>query len=109
MRRLNAALAAVPRLLASKPSILFLLALLVYLFGFGVLGLFIPALEPSATLQLVLGNWTNVTSALGASIAAGGTVTVLAKVNTAHRKQHLFREQVRAHLDLPHPDDPSSV
>lgn len=99
MKKLDSLLAAVPRLLASKPSIIFLLILLVYLFGFGVIGLFIPALEPSATLQLVLGNWTNVTSALGASIAAGGTLTVIAKVNVAHRKQ------VRAHLDLPHPDE----
>jgi len=106
MRRINALLGTVPGLLASKPAIIFLLVLLVYLFGFGVIGLFIPALEPSATLQLVLGNWTNVTSALGASIAAGGTVHVLREQARSNARQHHFREQVRAHLGLPHPDDP---
>ncbi len=108
MKRLNAALAAIPGLLASKPSIIFYLLLFVYLVGFGVLGLFVPALEPSATLQLVLGNYTNVVSALGASIAAGGTVHVIREQAKHNDRQHQFREQVRAHLNLPHPDPPPS-
>lgn len=53
------------------------MGLFVYLVGFGILGLFVPILEPSSTIQLILGNYTNVTSATGASIAAGtGTAAV---------------------------------
>jgi hypothetical protein len=94
------ALAAVPRLLASPPAILFLLALFLYLVVLGVVGLFAPAVEPSATIQLVLGNYTNVTSALGASIAAGAGLTVLHETRQHHARQHAFREQVRAHLGI---------
>lgn len=98
------ALAAVPRLLASAPAIVFLVALFFYLVVLGLVGLFIPALEPSATMQLVLGNYTNVTSALGASIAAGASIVGLREIRVHHRKQHLFRDQMRAHMGLAHPD-----
>lgn len=69
---------AVPRLLASKISIFIFIGLFIYLVGFGILGLLIPALEPSSTIQLILGNYTNVASATGASIAAGAGVTAVA-------------------------------
>ena len=70
-------LSMIPRVLSSKVSIVIFIGLFVYLVGFGVVGLWIPAVEPSATLQLILGNYTNVTSATGASIAAGaGTAAV---------------------------------
>ena len=104
MSALRRGLAAVPRLLASPPAILFLLGLFLYLVVLGIVGLFVPSLEPSATIQLVLGNYTNVTSALGASIAAGAGLTVLHEVRVHHVKQHDFREQLRAHMGLPHPD-----
>jgi hypothetical protein len=105
-------LTQVPIILASKTAILFLVALFAYLVVLGVIGLFYPDLEPSATIQLVLGNYTNVTSALGASIAAGASVTVavevkdhVKKVRDAEHKQHLFREQFRKLHGIPHPDD----
>ncbi|WP_280725127.1 hypothetical protein [Kitasatospora sp. MAA4] len=68
--RLDRALDAVPRLLAHRIHILFL----------GVLGLWLiavpllpgtGAIRPSATAELIGGNWTNVSSAIGACIAAG--------------------------------------
>ena len=99
------ALAAVPRLLASAPAIVFLLGLFLYLVVLGVIGLAVPALEPSATIQLVLGNYTNVTSALGASIAAGAGLTVLHETREHRRKAHRFHEQIRDHLDLPNPEE----
>ena len=69
-------MAAIPRALASKVSIIIFIVLFVYLVGFGVVGLWVPALEPSATVQLILGNYTNVASATGASIAAGAGAVV---------------------------------
>lgn len=71
-------LALVPRALSSKASILIFIGLFIYLVIFGLVGLFIKPLEPSATMQLVLGNYTNVTSAAGASIAAGAGLTTMA-------------------------------
>jgi hypothetical protein len=107
-------LAAIPRLLGARPWIVFLLALLVYLVGLGGLGLLIPAVEPTATAQLIFGNLLNVAGALAASLAAAAGTTAVAVAETVvrenrvhHHKQHLFREQMRAHLDLPHPDGPS--
>jgi hypothetical protein len=79
-------LAAIPRALASKVSIIIFMVLFIYLFGFGVIGLWIPALEPSSTLQLILGNYTNVTSATGASIAAGAGTVVLTHVRRSNKK-----------------------
>lgn len=105
-------LAAIPRLLGGRPWILFLLALLVYLVGFGALGLVIPAIEPTANAQLILGNLTNVVSALAAGIAAAGATTavvvaktVVAETREHRRKAHRFHEQIRDHLDLPNPEE----
>lgn len=66
-----------------------------YLFLFPIITMVIPALEgakPSDTTQLVLGNYTNVLSALGASLAAGSGAIVHSKVkemkvNHDHLKQ----------------------
>ena len=82
MKFINAVLAGIPRALSSKPSIFIFIGLFVYLFGFGLLGLWVKSLEPSATMQLVLGNYTNVTSATGASIAAGAGLTTVATTAT---------------------------
>ena len=82
MRYIKSILEAIPRMLSSKPSIFIFIGLFVYLVGFGVLGLWIKSLEPSSTLQLVLGNYTNVTSATGASIAAGAGLTTVATTAT---------------------------
>ena len=104
---MNGFLARIPQWLGLRPWIIFLLLLMVYLVGFGALGVLIPAIEPSANAQLILGNLTNVASALGASIAAATGTVGLKEVRVHHAKQHLFREQMRAHLDLPHPKEQS--
>jgi hypothetical protein len=75
-RGLAAVLNLVPRLLASKSHVLLLVGMLLWLIP---IGLAFPQLAPDR-VQLLLGNYTNVMSAIGASIAAGGTLTL-------HRKQ----------------------
>lgn len=82
MKFINAILGAIPKALSSKLSIFIFIGLFIYLFGFGVLGLFFKSFEPSNTMQLVLGNYTNVTSATGASIAAGAGLTTVATTAT---------------------------
>lgn len=105
MRLLHRALDAIPRLLASTVAITFLVLLFFYLVVLGAIGLFIPDLEPSVAAQLVLGNYTNVTSAIGASLAASiGTVS-LREVRKHRAHASIFHAQVRDHLGLPHPED----
>jgi len=72
---------AVPRLLASKIHVGFL-------FGLGVFLVLLPlaGVHVSSDAELIGGNYTNVTSDLGACIAAGGTVHII-KRNRDHRKQ----------------------
>ncbi|MFT8702710.1 conserved membrane hypothetical protein [Oenococcus oeni] len=85
---LNIFLTSIPKVLSSKTSIIIFLLLFVYLVVFGIIGL-LPALkvlEPSNTAQLILGNYTNVLSALGAAIAAGVGTSVHKHVR-AHRQQ----------------------
>lgn len=71
MNNLQKVLAKIPSALSSMPSIFIFIFLFVYLFVFGAVGLFYKSLEPSANVQLVFGNYTNVLSALGAALAAG--------------------------------------
>jgi hypothetical protein len=67
--RLDKALAVVPRALSSHAHIIFLGVLGVYLVLLPLLGV-----NVSAKSELIGGNYTNVTSDLGACIAAGLTV-----------------------------------
>ncbi len=85
---INKFLEAIPRILSSPISIAIFLFLFIYLVIFGILGLIpqLKFLEPSNTSQLILGNYTNVLSALGAAIAAGVGTSVHKHVR-AHRKQ----------------------
>jgi hypothetical protein len=71
-----------PRALASKPHIIFLAGLGIYLVLFPLVGLHV-----SAFAELVGGNYTNVTSDLGACIAAGGTI-------------HIMRSQRRHRIEI---------
>ena len=87
-RPVDRAFALVPRALASKPHIVFLFGLLVYLVILPVLHVY----TPSAKGMLIGGNWTNVTSDLGACIAAGGTVHLV-------RRQRALHQSVHARLD----------
>ena len=45
-------------------------------------------------IQLVLGNYTNVLSALGASIAAGSGVFIHSKVKTLHQKHEKLQNSI---------------
>ncbi|MHB8319330.1 MAG: hypothetical protein ACYDEP_08920 [Acidimicrobiales bacterium] len=71
----------VPRALSSKPHIVFLGALGIYLVVLPLAGIHVSAFS-----ELVGGNYTNVTSDLGACIAAGGTVHLISK-NREHRRE----------------------
>jgi len=74
-------LGVVPRALSSKPHIIFLALLGVYLVILPLLSVHV-----SAFAELVGGNYTNVTSDLGACIAAGGTIHIL-RSHREHRQE----------------------
>jgi len=85
--RIDRILKWVPRVLASKPHVLVLIALGIYLillplFGFKV----------SANAELIGGNYTNVTSDIGACIAAGGTLTL---VNQSRKRRKMEEERLK--------------
>jgi hypothetical protein len=75
------ALNAVPRLLASKTHV-------VLLFGLGIFLVVLPlvGVTVSAKAELIGGNYTNVTSDIGACIAAGGTVHLVRR-HRAHQRE----------------------
>ncbi|ACU53998.1 conserved hypothetical protein [Acidimicrobium ferrooxidans DSM 10331] len=79
--RLQRVLNLVPRALSSRPHIIFLAVLGVYL----VL-LPLAHVHVSAFAELVGGNYTNVTSDLGACIAAGGTIHIM-RSHRQHRSE----------------------
>jgi hypothetical protein len=64
----------VPRLLSSKPHVIVLLGLGVYLIVLPLAGV-----NVSAKSELIGGNYTNVTSDIGACIAAGGTLHLISQ------------------------------
>ena len=91
--RLDKVLALVPRGLSSHAHIIFLGALGVYLVLLPLLGV-----NVSAKSELIGGNCTNVTSDLGACIAAGLTVHLVKR--DRHRTQQL--EQWFQHVHQRH-------
>lgn len=78
--RIDRILQWVPRVLSSKPHVLMLMGLGVYLIVLPILGVTV-----SSNAELIGGNYTNVTSDIGACIAAGGTVHLVAQ-NRKRRK-----------------------
>lgn len=86
----------IPALLSSPLSVFIFIFLFVYLFGFGLIGLFIPSLEPSANTQLVFGNYTNVLSALGAALAAGAGAKHTKSFRELHEKHDKLQETLTA-------------
>ncbi len=82
--RLDRILQYVPRVLSSKIHIVFLAALGVYLVLLPLVGLVV-----SAKAELIGGNYTNVTSDIGACIAAGGTLHLVRQ----GRKRHSLEEE----------------
>jgi hypothetical protein len=88
LSRLDRALARVPAALAHKSHILFLIGLGTWL----VLVPVIPgtdAIRPSAFAELIGGNWTNIASALGASIAAGAALAT--ERHARHNRKNIQR------------------
>ena len=78
--RVDKILMWVPRILSSKPHVIVLIGLGIYLIVLPILGV-----RVSANSELVGGNYTNVTSDIGACIAAGGTLH-LVKQSRQRRK-----------------------
>ena len=86
--------AAIPRALASNVSIFIFLFLFIYLVIFGILGLFAKTFAPSSDIQLILGNYTNVTSALGAAIAAGASTKHLSQMKKLNARHAAIKKSV---------------
>jgi hypothetical protein len=85
--RLDRVLKWVPRILASKPHVIALLGLGVYLILLPLFGVMV-----SAQAELIGGNYTNVTSDIAASIAAGGTLHL---VNQGRKRRNMDDERLR--------------
>ncbi len=84
--RLSSALGRLPYLLSSRIVIVFGILLFFYLFVFaGLATLFGHPDAVSTNTQLIFGNYTNVTSSVGAGIAAGASLTLLKHHRRAHR------------------------
>jgi hypothetical protein len=77
----------VPRILSSKPHVIALVLLGVYLILLPLLGVMV-----SAKAELIGGNYTNVTSDIAASIAAGGTLHL---VNQGRKRRRIDEERLR--------------
>jgi hypothetical protein len=84
--RMDSLLGKLPNLLSSKPVIIFGIILFCYLFLYaGIASLLGHSGAVSANTQLILGNYTNVSSSVGAGIAAGAGLTLLKRQSRAHR------------------------
>lgn len=77
----------IPRLLSSKPHVVALTLLGVYLVLLPLFGVTV-----SAKSELIGGNYTNVTSDIGACIAAGGTLHLISQ---NRKRQRLDEERLR--------------
>ncbi|HEX9030332.1 MAG TPA: hypothetical protein VF834_00720 [Streptosporangiaceae bacterium] len=85
--RFDQALQWVPRILSSKPHIVLLVLLGIYLIVLPLTGVVV-----SAQSELIGGNYTNVTSDIGACIAAGGTLHL---VSQGRKRQKTEAERLR--------------
>ena len=94
-----------PRALSSHAHVIFLMLLGVYLIVLPLAGVSVPA-----KYELIGGNYTNVTSDIGACIAAGGTVALVAHSRRQH-KLHAATHEIIADLYRHHTgaDHPSAV
>jgi hypothetical protein len=108
-------LGKLPNLLSSRPVILFGILLFFYLFIFA--GIATLAGHPGAVstnTQLILGNYTNVSSSVGAGIAAGASLTLVKHQRRAHRialaahdaafEARAFAQETHQLLHLLHPE-----
>jgi hypothetical protein len=85
--RLDRILQWVPRILSSKPHVVVLMGLGIYLIVLPLVGVTV-----SANAELIGGNYTNVTSDIGACIAAGGTLHL---VNQNRKRRRMDEERLR--------------
>jgi hypothetical protein len=77
----------VPRILSSKPHVIVLMCLGIYLIVLPILGVTV-----SSNAELIGGNYTNVTSDIGACIAAGGTLHLVAQ---SRKRRRIEEERLR--------------
>ncbi len=101
MARIDNFLERIPSWMSSRVSIFIYIFLFVYLVLFGLLGLLFPALEtvvPSSESQAILGNYSNVLSALGASIAAGSGVAIHKHLKAQHDDRIKKHEELKKTL-----------
>jgi hypothetical protein len=84
--RIDQILQWVPRILSSKPHVLVLMGLGIYLIVLPLLGVTV-----TARAELIGGNYTNVTSDIGACIAAGGTLHL---VNQSRKRRKIDEERL---------------
>jgi len=92
--RLEKILGVVPRILASHAHVIWLLGLGVYLIVLPLCGVAV-----SAKAELIGGNYTNVTSDIGACIAAGGTLTLVRHSRRRHAELTKLLEELRRKQD----------
>jgi hypothetical protein len=107
LTRLERTLQVIPRALSSKAHVILLLVLGVYLVVLPLVGV-----QVSAKAELIGGNYTNVTSDVGACIAAGGTLHLIRQGRRRHRlEQERLRltAQMHAVLCRAHPDLAAAV
>jgi hypothetical protein len=84
--RLDRSLQWVPRILSSKPHVILLMVLGIYLIVLPLVGV-----RVSASAELIGGNYTNVTSDIGACIAAGGTLHL---INQMRKRRQVEEERL---------------
>jgi len=85
--RIDRILQWVPRILSSKPHVILLIGLGIYLIVLPILGV-----KVSSSNELIGGNYTNVTSDIGACIAAGGTLHLISQ---GRKRRKLEEERLR--------------
>ena len=96
--KLSDFLAKIPAILSSGPSIFIYLFLFFYLVIYALLCLLIPQLSPFAPsndVQLIMGNYTNVLSALGASLAAGTGAATHSSIRKLHKSHELLHTTIK--------------
>jgi hypothetical protein len=112
-RGIDKVLGVVPRFLASHFHVIWLLGLGVYLIVLPLFGVHV-----SSQAELIGGNYTNVTSDIGACIAAGGTLTVIQhqrkqsraaelRAKTAEATHAIMADLYRRHTGEDHPLAPA--
>lgn len=100
--RFEKALGAIPRFLSSHLHVIWLLGLGVYLIVLPLCGVHVPQ-----QAELIGGNYTNVTSDIGACIAAGGTVHLVKQQrkrnDVTERTHQIMAALYRHHTGAEHP------